>query len=42
MLLANQRFGAKTHRWPPGAGAPNQQVPSQNCAALGAKQPFFA
>ena len=41
MPLPNPSFEPKTHRWRPGAGAPSQEVPSQICAVLGQKQPFF-
>ena len=40
--LPNPSFEPKTHRWRPGAGAPSREVPSQICAVLGQKQPFFA
>ena len=42
MALADPRFEPETHRWRPGAVAPSREVPSQICAVLGQKQPFFA
>ena len=42
VALPNPSFEPKTHRWRPGAGAPSREVPSQICALLGQKQPFFA
>ena len=42
MPLPNPSFEPKTHRWRPGAGAPSREVPSQICAVLGQKKPFFA
>ena len=42
MALPNPSFEPKTHRWRPGAVAPSREVPSQICAVLGQKQPFFA
>ena len=42
VALPNPSFEPKTHRWRPGAVAPNREVPSQICAVLGQKQPFFA
>ena len=42
VALPNPSFEPKTHRWRPGAGAPSREVPSQICAVLGQKQPFFA
>ena len=42
VALPNPSFEPKTHRWRPGAGAPSREVPSQICAVLGEKQPFFA
>ena len=41
MPLPNPSFELETHRWRPGAVAPSREVPSQICAALGQKQPFF-
>ena len=41
VALPNPRFEPKTHRWRPEAMAPSGEVPSQICAALGQKQPFF-
>ena len=40
--LPNPSFEPKTHRCQPGAWAPSWGVPSQICAALCQKQPFFA
>ena len=40
--LPNPSFEPKTHWWRPGAVAPSREVPSQICAVLGGKQPFFA
>ena len=40
--LPNPSFEPDTHRWRPGAWAPSREVPSQICAVLGRKQPFFA
>ena len=42
VALPNPSFELKTHRWRPGAVAPGREVPSQICAVLGQKQPFFA
>ena len=42
VALANPSYEPKTHRWRPGAVAPSREVPSQICAVLGQKQPFFA
>ena len=42
MALSNPCFGPKNHQWRPGAVAPSWEVPSQICAVLGQKQPFFA
>ena len=42
VALPNPSFEQKTHRWQPGAVAPSREVPSQICAVLGQKQPFFA
>ena len=42
MPLPNPSFEPQTHRWRPGAVAPSREVPSQICAVLGQKQPFFA
>ena len=42
MPLPNSSFEPETHRWRPGAVAPSREVPSQNCAVFGQKQPFFA
>ena len=42
MALPNPSFEPKTHRWRPGAWASSWEVPSQICAVLGQKQPFFA
>ena len=42
MALPNPSFEPETHRWRPGAWAPSWEVPSQICAVLGQKQPFFA
>ena len=42
VALPNPSFEPKTHRWRPGAVAPSREVPSQICAVLGQKQPFFA
>ena len=42
MALPNPSFEPETHWWRPGAVAPSRQVPSQICAVLGQKQPFFA
>ena len=42
MPLPNPSFEPEIHRWRPGAGAPSREVPSQICAILGQKQPFFA
>ena len=42
MPLPNPSFEPKNHRWRPGAVAPSWEVPSQICAVLGQKQPFFA
>ena len=42
VALPNPSFEPKTHRWRPGAVAPSRDVPSQICAVLGQKQPFFA
>ena len=39
--LPNPSFEPETHRWRPGAVAPSREVPSQICAVLGQKQPFF-
>ena len=39
--MPNPSFEPKTHRWRPGAGAPSQEVPSQNCAFCAPKEPFF-
>ena len=40
--LPNPSFEPQTHRWRPGAVAPSREVPSQICAVLGQKRPFFA
>ena len=40
--MPNPSFEPKNHPWRPGAGAPSREVPSQICAVLGQKQPFFA
>ena len=40
--MPNPSFEPETRRWRPRAGAPSREVPSQICAALGQKQPFFA
>ena len=40
--LPNPSFESKTHQCRPGAVAPSREVPSQICAVLGQKQPFFA
>ena len=40
--LRNPSFEPETHRWRPGSVAPSREVPSQICADLGQKQPFFA
>ena len=42
MALPNPSFEPKTHQWRPGAWAPSREVPSQICAILGQKRPFFA
>ena len=42
VALPNPSFESETHRWRPGAVAPSREVPSQICAVLGQKQPFFA
>ena len=42
VALPNPSFEPKTQRWRPGAVAPSREVPSQICAVLGQKQPFFA
>ena len=42
MPLPNPSFEPKTHRWRPAAVAPSREVPSEICAVLGQKQPFFA
>ena len=42
VALPNPSFEAETHLWRPGAVTPSGEVPSQICAALGQKQPFFA
>ena len=42
MPLPYPSFEPETHRWRPGAVAPSREVPSQICAVLGQKQPFFA
>ena len=42
VALLNPSFEPKTHRWSPGAVTPSPEVPSQICAVLGQKQPFFA
>ena len=42
VALPNPGFELKNHRWRPGAVAPSREVPSQICAVLGQKQPFFA
>ena len=42
VALPNSSFEPETHRWRPKAWAPSWEVPSQICAALGQKQPFFA
>ena len=42
VALPNPSFEPETHRWRPRAVAPSREVPSQICAALGQKQPFFA
>ena len=42
VALPNPTFEPKTHRWRPGAVAPSREVPSQICAVLAQKQPFFA
>ena len=42
MPLPNPSFEPESHRWPPGAVAPNREVSSQICTILGQKQPFFA
>ena len=34
-------FETKTHRWRPGARAPNRGVPSQNCSFCAPNKPFF-
>ena len=41
MPLPNPSFEPETHRWRPGAVAPNWEVSSQICTVLGQKQPFF-
>ena len=41
VALPNPSFEPETHRWRPGAVAPSWEVPSQICAVLGQKQPFF-
>ena len=40
--MPNPSFEPRTHRWRPGAGTQSREVPSQICAVLGQKQPFFA
>ena len=40
--LLNPSFEPKTHQCRPEAVAPSREVPSQICAVLGQKQPFFA
>ena len=42
VALPNPSFEPENHRWRPGAWAPSREVPSQICAVLGQKQPFFA
>ena len=42
VALSNPSFEPETHQWRPGAVAPSREVPSQICAVLGQKQPFFA
>ena len=42
VALPNPSFEPTTQRWRPGAVAPSREVPSQICAVLGQKQPFFA
>ena len=42
VTLPNPSFEPENHRWRPGAVAPSWEVPSQICAVLGQKQPFFA
>ena len=42
VALPNPSFEPETHRRRPGARAPSLEVPSQICAVLGKKQPFFA
>ena len=42
VALPNPSFEPQTHRWRPGAVPPSREVPSQSCAVLGQKQPFFA
>ena len=42
VALPNPSSELKTQRWRPGAGVPSQDVPSEICAVLGQKQPFFA
>ena len=42
MALRNPSFEPENHHWRPGVGAPRREVPSQICAVLAEKQPFFA
>ena len=42
VALPDPKFEPETHRWRPGAVAPSREVPSQICAVLSQKQPFFA
>ena len=42
VALPNPSFEPKTHLWRPGARTPSWEVPSQICAVLSQKQPFFA
>ena len=42
VALPNPSSELKTQPWRPGAGVPSRDVPSQICAVLGQKQPFFA
>ena len=42
VALPTPSFEPKTHQWRPRAVALSREVPSQICAVLGKKQPFFA
>ena len=42
VALQNPCFQPKTHRWRPAAGAPSEEVPSQNCPFCAPKQLFFS